>query len=92
MLWASLTIHQTKACLLRRDAESKHMKWPFVTRARFEDAQKHIAKLETERDALRENYERVTDEINFRATGFHLYPRFEKKADAEIAAKKPQTR
>jgi hypothetical protein len=52
------------------------MKWPFVSRARFDDRERQIVELKQELVEAKLSYARVVDEINFRSTGFHLDPRF----------------
>ena len=49
------------------------MIWPFVTRSACQAAQDRIAELKQELLGLRTTHERVLDEINSRATGFHLH-------------------
>ncbi len=60
------------------------MKWP-ISRSRFEA-------LQAEHKELRETYERLLDEINFRSTGFHLFPRFAKVDDKPPVQAKPEQR
>jgi hypothetical protein len=65
------------------------MKWPFVSRARFEDREQQILELKKELADVKLTYARVLDEINFRSTGFHLDPRFATKADETAPPVKP---
>lgn len=52
------------------------MSFPFVSRARFEDLQHRLDEKNRELQELRKQHARVVDEINFRSTGFHIYPEF----------------
>jgi uncharacterized protein (DUF58 family) len=61
------------------------MKWPFVSRARFEDREQQILELKKELAETKLAHARVVDEINFRSTGFHLDPRFAQKPDDSAA-------
>jgi hypothetical protein len=65
------------------------MKWPFVSRARFEDREQQILELKKELADMKLAHARVVDEINFRSTGFHLDERFAKKPDDSAAASTP---
>jgi hypothetical protein len=65
------------------------MKWPFVSRARFEDREQQILDLKKELAETKLAHARVVDEINFRSTGFHLDERFAKKPDDSPAASTP---
>jgi hypothetical protein len=65
------------------------MNFPFVSRARYADREREILELRRELAEARHNYERVTDEINFRSTGFHLYERFVKKDEPQPAIADP---
>lgn len=46
------------------------MKWPLVSRARFEDMKQNYIE-------LKEVHERMVDRMNFVNTGFHLHKRFD---------------
>lgn len=70
------------------------MKFPFVSRARFEDKELRIRELQQEIKDLKYSHARVVDEINFRSTGFHIDERFVRAeevlpASAPIAAREP---
>jgi len=67
------------------------MHWPFVSYARFEMLQERLRDVRDELDQVKHEHRRITDEINFRSSGFHLYPEFEKPAvvAAESVATKP---
>lgn len=52
------------------------MRWPFVSRARFEDREREVLELKRELAELKHAHSRVVDRINFRSTGFHLDERF----------------
>jgi hypothetical protein len=65
------------------------MKWPFVSRARFEDRERQVVELKQELAEVRLAHARVVDEINFRSTGFHLDPRFATKAEETAVPVKP---
>jgi len=58
------------------------MHWPFVSYARFEMLQERLRDVRDELDQVKHEHRRVTDEINFRSSGFHLYPEFERPAAA----------
>jgi len=62
------------------------MKWPFVSRARFEDRERQVAELKQELADVKLAHARVVDQINFRSTGFHLDERFAAKADETATA------
>jgi hypothetical protein len=64
---------------------------PFVSRARFADSERRNQELRQDLAALRDTHERVLDEINFRSSGFHLYSRFEKKAEEPVVIKAAST-
>jgi hypothetical protein len=65
------------------------MKWPFVSRARFEDREQQILELKKELAETKLAHARVVDEINFRSTGFHLDPRFAQKPDETTTTQTP---
>jgi hypothetical protein len=68
------------------------MTWqfPFVSRARYSDREREIAELKGELAKLRDRYDRVIDEINFRSTGFHLDERFSAKEQSTPVAAAPE--
>ena len=65
------------------------MRWPLVSRARFEDREREVLELKRELAELKHAHSYVVDEINFRSTGFHLDQRFAKKADETPVAATP---
>lgn len=57
--------------------------WPFVFRQLYDDKVAQLAEVRAELVAVKTENRRVLDEINYRSTGFHVYPEFERK-DVEV--------
>ena len=53
------------------------MRFPFVTRARFDDAQETIRQLRDEKDGLQHEVRMLHNNIEWRATGVQTYPEME---------------
>lgn len=65
------------------------MSWfPFVSRARFEELRERLQEKQKELSELQLQHMRVVDEINFRSTGFHLYPQFAKSEEQAEATRR----
>lgn len=62
------------------------MNWPWVSRARLDAVTDRLNELKADHAELKLVHRRIVDEVNFRSSGFHLYPEFEKRLEPDPPA------